>query len=70
MSRSFAPPEPHRPPAFVARPPVGEEGAAYCVVRRYLWPEDPRPSPVAGEGRNPDPREPGPAPALPPGARS
>jgi len=46
--RSFAPRDPARQPAFVARPPVGEEGASYCVVRRYMWP-DPVP-PAPGEG--------------------
>jgi hypothetical protein len=50
MSRSFASGGPARPPAFVARPPIGEEGAAYCVVRRYLWPDEAAPAPVAGEG--------------------
>ena len=59
MQRSFSPPDPHREPAFVSRPPVGEEGAAYARVRRYLWPDaDP---PAAPEGRPPS-AAPGPRP--------
>jgi hypothetical protein len=53
MDRSFTRHEPHPQPAFVARPPVGEEGAAYARVRRYLWADDPKTSPLAqttGEG--------------------
>ena len=68
MIRSFAPPDTCRHAVYGARPPVGEEGAAYAVVRRYLWPEEAPPAPAAGEGdpaARPDP----PAAALPPGTR-
>jgi hypothetical protein len=51
MQRSFSNPATQAEPAFVGRPPVGEEGAAYARVRRYLWPQvDP---PVAPEGAPP-----------------
>ena len=52
MDRSFTRHEPHPQPAFVARPPVGEEGAAYARVRRYLWSDEPE-GPAA-EGRPPE----------------
>ncbi len=45
--RSFSTPD--RQPAFVARPPVGEEGASYCVVRRYMWPDPAQPAPREGD---------------------
>jgi len=62
-NRSFSPRDPNRQPAFVARPPVGEEGASYCVVRRYLWPDLTPPAPAPREGdpaARPDPAPPPP----------
>lgn len=68
MSRSFAPTDAHHPGAPASRPPVGEEGAAYAVVRRYLWPDEAPPAPVAGEG-DPDARSGRPVMPAPPAAR-
>ena len=59
MDRTFTRQDPPPQPAFVARPPVGEEGAAYARVRRYLWPE--AEPPAAPEGRPPS-TAPGPRP--------
>ena len=58
MQRSFSPPDPHREPAFVSRPPVGEEGAAYARVRRYLWADAPASEPPAAGDRAPEPLPP------------
>jgi hypothetical protein len=60
--RSFAPRDPARQPAFVGRPPVGEEGASYCVVRRYLWPDPTAPAPGEGDpAARPDAARPAPS---------
>jgi hypothetical protein len=59
MARSFTHQDPKAQPAFVARPPVGEEGAAYARVRRYLWADEAE-APAPAEGRPPPPLRPRP----------